>query len=580
MSGIKRIDGIEIKYIKGISHKKLDVSILPNMPTILVAPNGFGKSSLAAGFSALTPSKLDIADDNVHDGSTASDAEISISYTLEDGTSETRVANSKVNELSGRFDIYVITSRLIPKARVFKISGRSIATSSIEISDINLVDKIPAKALISYSYKDVKAEFGSNGKILPNIAPLLLNHDVMSRICHQDFSKENQKGFSSIINGFKSYVNSISGTTAQITAAIEGGKLEEIRKVPYIEAIATILRDSVTHLNAVEIYCAAIQICTLHKNNHREFQAARKHHEYMVEKESFIADLKPFKATWKNISPREVNGSLVLGFPKATQISNGERDTLCLVGALVKAKRKIKSGNAIVIIDEVFDYLDDANLIACQYHLTSMIASWKKEGRVLFPLILTHLDPSYFRNFTFKNQKVIYLARSGKAPPKDVETLIIERDNPVIKDNVSKFFLHFHPDECDLSLEFPGLGISNKIATSVQFNAYVLDQLNRYLSDKNYDPISVCCAVRNLVEKKAFEKLDIEGRERFVSVHKTSEKLKFAQDNGVDIPDEYFLLSIIYNEAAHLHKGGDKLTPLFSKLDNLTIRHMIKRIMN
>lgn len=36
---------IEIENIKGIGHKRFALDIWPNKPSLLVAPNGFGKSS-------------------------------------------------------------------------------------------------------------------------------------------------------------------------------------------------------------------------------------------------------------------------------------------------------------------------------------------------------------------------------------------------------------------------------------------------------------------------------------------------------------------------------------------------------
>jgi hypothetical protein len=551
-----------------------------NIPTLLVAPNGFGKSSIATGFSSLASNKLEMADDNLHNGSAASSPEIKISYTLDDNTSGTKVANSAVNEIFSRFGVYVINSHLVPKAKVFNISGRAIATPSIEVADIKLINQIPPKTSFSYSYSAAKAAIGINGKILPNISTLLSDHKLMRKIFEVDFSKENQVGFNSSISKFKLYVNSLGGGTArQIIANVENNQLDAIRSIPFVENVAVILRDSTaTYSSDVEYYFAALQICDLHKNNRAEFRSVRKYYDYVYERESYIAEFAPFKATWKNISPTETNGSLVLKFPKANQISNGERDTLCLVAALLRAKRKMQDDCSILIIDEVFDYLDDANLIACQYHLTQMIAEWKQSGRRLFPIILTHLDPNYFRNFTFNNQQVAYLARDSRSPGKEVENLIRKRDDQLIKDRISKFFLHFHPDECDLSGEFSQLQLDMRISTASKFNQHVLDHLNRYLSNRNYDPISVCCAVRNLVEQKTYEKIDITQQIQFLSTHKTVEKLKFAQEQGVDIPDQYSLLAIIYNEAVHIRKGSDTLTPLFSKLDNLTVKHMIREI--
>ena len=47
-----KIKSIEIENIKGISHAKYDLGIIPNKPNLIVAPNGFGKSSFA---TALCP---------------------------------------------------------------------------------------------------------------------------------------------------------------------------------------------------------------------------------------------------------------------------------------------------------------------------------------------------------------------------------------------------------------------------------------------------------------------------------------------------------------------------------------------
>ncbi len=323
-------------------------------------------------------------------------------------------------------------------------------------------------------------------------------------------------------------------------------------------------------------YCAAVVVCNLHKAHKAEFKTSAKYVKYQIEKEAYICEFKPFKTTWKNISPREEKGALVLKFPKANQISNGERDTLCLVAALVRAKRQLKQECAIIIIDEVFDYLDDANLIACQYHITEMIASWKREGRQLVPIILTHLDPGYFRNFTFKNQQITYLARDGRSPDGSVQAVIIKREHATVKEDLSKYFLHFHPAGCDLTAQFKALNLNEAIGESAAFNAHINSQLKRYLDNRNYDPVAVCCAVRNIIERKVYERLDVAHQADFLGTHKTPAKLKYAQEKGFDIPEQYFLLSVVYNEAAHLMENRDNITRLFSKLDNLTIRHMIQ----
>ncbi|WP_420553917.1 hypothetical protein [Neptuniibacter marinus] len=46
-----------IENIKGFSSQSFELNIIPNKPSLLVAPNGFGKSSLAAAFLSLKQKK-------------------------------------------------------------------------------------------------------------------------------------------------------------------------------------------------------------------------------------------------------------------------------------------------------------------------------------------------------------------------------------------------------------------------------------------------------------------------------------------------------------------------------------------
>ena len=52
------ISKIEVNNIKGIENLAINEYIYPNRPNILVAPNGFGKSSLAVAFKTLLENKI------------------------------------------------------------------------------------------------------------------------------------------------------------------------------------------------------------------------------------------------------------------------------------------------------------------------------------------------------------------------------------------------------------------------------------------------------------------------------------------------------------------------------------------
>ncbi len=53
-----KIKTIEITNVKGIGNKSFILDLLPNKPNLLVAPNGFGKSSFSIGFNSPTGSRI------------------------------------------------------------------------------------------------------------------------------------------------------------------------------------------------------------------------------------------------------------------------------------------------------------------------------------------------------------------------------------------------------------------------------------------------------------------------------------------------------------------------------------------
>ncbi|MCT8988289.1 hypothetical protein [Shewanella phaeophyticola] len=115
--------------------------------------------------------------------------------------------------------------------------------------------------------------------------------------------------------------------------------------------------------------------------------------------------------------------------------------------------------------------------------------------------------------------------------------------------------------------------------SSVSFKDYVNDELNRYLTSKNYDAVAVCFAVRIAIEHHVYFLLsDTDGQEKFIAEHGTSNKLEVASNVGIDIPESYFLLGIIYNTNLHWNQGRDYVSPLVSKLIHPTIRQLIAHV--
>lgn len=76
---------------------------------------------------------------------------------------------------------------------------------------------------------------------------------------------------------------------------------------------------------------------------------------------------------------------------------------------LFKARAKLGE-KSLLIIDGVFDYLDDADLLVAQRFLLELMKQFKDAGKSIYVVILTHLDSSQFKSFRFKKFHTFYIS--------------------------------------------------------------------------------------------------------------------------------------------------------------------------
>lgn len=87
------INIIELKNVKGIGNKSFQLDLRPNKPNILVAPNGFGKSSFALAFDRLRRDRIKLGDKEYFNNDTDNRPELKI--TLSNGAE--LIADDKQN---------------------------------------------------------------------------------------------------------------------------------------------------------------------------------------------------------------------------------------------------------------------------------------------------------------------------------------------------------------------------------------------------------------------------------------------------------------------------------------------------
>ena len=206
----------------------------------------------------------------------------------------------------------------------------------------------------------------------------------------------------------------------------------------------------------------------------------------------------------------------------------------------------------------------------------------KRMKKRILPILLTHLDPLFFNHFCFNDAKikVKYLKEIQTKSNQHILNLIYKREETSIQNAVDAYYFHFHPvlEGVNLLIEFGALRLNIDWATPKDFFTKIYREVRRYLYEADpFDPLAVCFGVRAQIEKLVYNSIEgAENKRIFLEeTNGTKNKLQYAQSIGVQIPDTYFLLGIIYNTSLHLSEGQDISKPLGLKLENGTIKQMI-----
>lgn len=344
------ISTIEITNIKGIGNKLFKLDLVPNKPNILVAPNGFGKSSIAIGFDSLKSNKIELDDKHYHNKNTLNRPILSIS--LSNGVILT--ADDTQNTINDYFDVFVINNQTEPKSVVQTFNGNTFAKTSLEIIPTVLVQTVPQKVEFDYNSATIKATFGVNGnKLLINISSLFSCGKLFHRIEHEiDFSRFALKNYKTILASAISQINLQLGTGNEIKVWLATNILPSFQALDEFTKLSKIIASfglaEIT--DEVDTFLTAWQIITVRNVMGVNFRKACKYLYFLDEKEHYtqtISAFNPVKARF-DIKPKIEGNSLIVKWPKAHEISNGQRDILTFIVLLLKSRRDFKKNDCIL----------------------------------------------------------------------------------------------------------------------------------------------------------------------------------------------------------------------------------------
>jgi hypothetical protein len=573
------ITAIEVTHVKGIANQKFNWRLMPNKPNLLVAPNGVGKSSLAVAFGSMNSQRMVLGKNDYYQCDDSNAPELIL--TVENGSQnaiELRADNSS-NEIRASFDVTVINSRLTPKGKRGYMGGVS---ANLEIAPIDIC-KIPEKTSFSYQCTGQREIFGTNGKVVPNLTSLLKNTSILKALNACDFKKTQGQRVQGSITEIVAQINQENGSTESIRQWIARNQLVQLKKISHLNTLALKLEEVEDVNSEVEAFLAAIQIVALYSQDSNSFDRAVSWLQYTSIKGFYEELLEGFcSSDWQWAELREDNTTekLSVNFPQAHQISNGQRDILTLVIQMHKALYDNRKKPLILIIDEVFDYLDDANLVAFQYYVTNLIEKYKEREQILYPLILTHLDPGVFFDFCFNKHKIHihYLCPYESGKVGGTLKLLELREKVGHQDLLEMYWFHYHPEQYTIETNSWHRDIPDAWKNSSKFYEYIDNELVNYLQSSAYDPVAVCFAIRISIERQVHDLLDNEDKTEFIKTNTTRSKLDFASSKQVDVSETFFLLGLIYNTNLHWKQGRDYETPLITKLNHPTIRALVQNV--
>ena len=273
-----KLEKFEIINIKGISSKQFNLDLHPNKPIIFVAPNGFGKSSIACAFESLKPSKLELEEKNFHLKNANLQSEVKVTFDSVDF-----FATNTMNNIVTKFDYYVINSPLYAKCTKRNTGRFTAVSSSLESESIELIATIPDAIAFDYTPSSMKINFGTNGKILPNLTDIVLTnlefwYLFSKKVDIKDFTKKTT--FENPLNSIIERINTQTGTSEVVKDFIVTNELSNLSNIVPLKNLAEIIEKFGD--TKIDSYLIAIEIAWLTKSV--TFKKVLEYSLYMREK--------------------------------------------------------------------------------------------------------------------------------------------------------------------------------------------------------------------------------------------------------------------------------------------------------
>ena len=289
------IKKIKVDNIKGKSSFAINFTDLTaNQPNIIVAPNGYGKSTIATAFKSAMHGqmKLDIRDIYQQNENNHPCLEIEL-LGEEAGT---YIATDTYNNISKKLFLWVINSPLYAKSTSRNFGHGTTSSADLRVEDIVICKSIPKQKSIYYSYSSLKAGFGDKGKLFLNIGGMLSCFENINRMCEIKAQLKKCIEQERIKNSFSQFIDDCPtrGTVSEIKKGISLDSIIELRKNSNVSALFDCIAEMTKkpdNWQEIDLVFTAIQICKI-----MEAHYAKDERNILEEVKDYL-DYKALKAT-------------------------------------------------------------------------------------------------------------------------------------------------------------------------------------------------------------------------------------------------------------------------------------------
>lgn len=564
-----------IKCFDGNDHI-FSLELHPTKINYVVAPNGWGKTSFASAFRFLN-ARLEVPVEFKHKKQKRNNPS-SVSLKIDNEPEYT--ADGRSNRISPRITPVVINSRVYATDVTQQVNNRTFTDPVEKVLDVVAYNGVPDSNVLPYNYDAMCRLMPRKGRIMPNIR---------SELSRPEFRKALGKAFAEIQHlNTHSNVNNRVSDTINVLEALQGqyrtlhrnvndNNFSKIKNLLHYIRFKDSFRDWYTSFlgNApqeLDYFLLFVQLNEIYNRNYNDIKDAARRVAYEGYKERIDAELASVKCPWKSASTIVDNDKLLIRFPLVNEISNGQRDIATFFTQLLLFRLNRESGkDYLLIIDEVFDYLDEANYLAAQYMLSQILKD-DVENSTVYTILLSHRERNELGAYVMGKimSRPQYLTGYKPVPDGRLKHFIgyrlwLNKGDQAKQDlykDLSNYYFHFNPDNRDLTADIVANPKANYAVPIVfqekrSFYQYLIEEVNKYLSNQDFDPYAVCIATRLCIEKTMYNELEVADRPQFLAENETLEKNKYCIEHNVTLPDSQVMIVSLVNEAGHLYANGE-----------------------